>query len=273
MPHEGRYSFENLSEPVYNRAWNRGDEDQRYRSTQHTLRPRPVSDVSPISANFEHGLPEVPNPLGSNWYERQSNGVDLVSPIHAPPPPFQEVRRAVGDVPARPAAPSFLEVRRAANHIPEMVQRPAPISAVRRKPIPENPRSRTVPYSEHDFRPPEAPPPAEPWGWGNVVEIAPGYSPQSHSLEKMGRPLWSMILTNLFFILIPLIFFALAIVLGVNDNKPTNSRWHWEAHQNLMEVVCGNQALTLQDKFPMLTMYRRERFSPLLSRHSLAELR
>jgi len=243
MPYEGGYSFEVLSEPVYNRAWNRGDEDQRPRPTQPTVKPRPVSDVSPISANFENGLPEAPNPLGSNRYEH--HGVDIVSPTYTPPHPFQEVRRtadepAVRDVPLG-RGPSFLEVRRAANHVPEMVERPIPRSTVpivRRKPVPENPRSRTVPYSEDDFRGLEAPSSTEPWARGNDIEIAPGYPPKSHSLGKTGRDLWSMILTNLSFLFIPLVFFALAIVIGVNDNKATNDRQHWAAYWNLMVVVC-----------------------------------
>lgn len=244
MPHEGGYSFEVLSEPVYNQALNRGSEDQRHRSAQPTVKPRPVSDVSPISPNFEHRLPEAPNPLASNQYEHQNHGVDMVSSTYAPPHPVQEIRRAADERAARESplrrAPSFLEVRRAANHVPKMVERPIPrptIPTVRRKPVPENPRSRTVPYSEDDFRGPEAPS-TEPWGRGDDIEIAPGYPPKSHSLGKTGRALWSMILTNLFFLLIPLIFFALAIVLGVNDNKATNDRQHWVAYSNLMVVVC-----------------------------------
>jgi hypothetical protein len=47
-----------------------------------------------------------------------------------------------------------------------------------------------------------------------------------------------MIFTNIFFLFIPLLFFGLEIGLGVNDNKPTNDRQHWDSIQNVMRVVC-----------------------------------
>lgn len=247
MPHEERYSFEDLNEPVFNRPWDPAGNHGRSYSAPQVLRARPGSDeVSPISAEFEPGLHEIPNPLGSHRHQRQKSqkrGVDNVSPVHA----FEEVRRALDehvseDVPARPS-PSFLKVRRAVDHVPERPRKTAPpISAVRRKPVPENPRSRSIPYGGDEFNPPEQPPPPGPWGWAPSVEISPAHSPRSPWAEKFGWSLWATIFTNLFFLVIPLLFFALAIVLGVNDNNPTNDREHWEAYQNLMKVVCLHQS-------------------------------
>jgi len=297
MPHERRFSFENLSErPVHYRGWANNDQ-----SEPHGFRP--VSEnVSPLSTTYpESVFPPISSSLSNaSRYDYQSNGGHHGPGPHIPP--FQEVRRAAEEraaegVPVKPS-PSFLKVRRAVDHlpVPEIAQKP-----VRRKPVPINPpsredlydrprvqspsstfpetRSRTDLYNRHDLQPtsppvqgnsrsstvphrrdllspppiPEKrssrtapnnrenllhPGPTQPWVWGNSVEISPGNSQQSHSLEKIGSSLWFMIFTNIFFLFIPLLYFAFEITLGVNDNKPTNHRQHWDSIQDAMRVVC-----------------------------------